>query len=245
MLDNLHATAEAWPLLAQGLWVTIQLTVMGSALSLVLAVVLGLMAGASNKALAIPGRIIIEFFRGTSLVVQLFFIFFVLPQLGVELPGMVVGVLALGLNYGAYSAEVVRGSIASVPRGQWEATTALSMSPVHRMRRVIFPQAWALMIPSLASLMVHLLKGTAIVSVILLRDFTFYLDQLTRQTDTFWAYAAVGLVGYFLLALILTLFMNALEARAKHRLGRGPSLREVLLPTPTNKNSLSTAGGGV
>ncbi|VXC06583.1 amino acid ABC transporter permease [Citricoccus sp. K5] len=245
MLDNLHATAEAWPLLAQGLWVTIQLTVMGSALSLVLAVVLGLMAGASNKALAIPGRIIIEFFRGTSLVVQLFFIFFVLPQLGVELPGMVVGVLALGLNYGAYSAEVVRGSIASVPRGQWEATTALSMSPVHRMRRVIFPQAWALMIPSLASLMVHLLKGTAIVSVILLRDFTFYLDQLTRQTDTFWAYAAVGLVGYFLLALILTLFMNALEARAKHRLGRGPSLREVLSPTPTNKNSLSTAGGGV
>ncbi|GAA1128130.1 amino acid ABC transporter permease [Citricoccus alkalitolerans] len=245
MLDNLQATAEAWPFLAQGLWVTIQLTVMGSALSLILAVVLGLMAGASHKALAIPGRIIIEFFRGTSLVVQLFFIFFVLPQLGVELPGMVVGVLALGLNYGAYSAEVVRGSIASVPRGQWEATTALSMSPIHRMRRVIFPQAWALMIPSLASLMVHLLKGTAIVSVILLRDFTFYLDQLTRQTDTFWAYAAVGLVGYFLLALILTLFMNALEARAKHRLGRGPSLREVISPTPTNKNSLSTAGGGV
>ncbi|WP_313817390.1 amino acid ABC transporter permease [Citricoccus sp.] len=245
MLDNLQATAEAWPFLVQGLWVTIQLTVMGSVLSLILAVVLGLMAGASNKALAIPGRIIIEFFRGTSLVVQLFFIFFVLPQLGVELPGMVVGVLALGLNYGAYSAEVVRGSIASVPRGQWEATTALSMSPVHRMRRVIFPQAWALMIPSLASLMVHLLKGTAIVSVILLRDFTFYLDQLTRQTDTFWAYAAVGLVGYFLLALILTLFMNALEARAKHRLGRGPSLREILSPMPTNKNSLSMAGGGV
>ncbi|NUL45736.1 amino acid ABC transporter permease [Cellulosimicrobium funkei] len=245
MLDNLHATAEAWPFLAQGLWVTIQLTVMGSALSLVLAVALGLMAGASNKALAIPGRVIIEFFRGTSLVVQLFFIFFVLPQFGLELPGMVVGVLALGLNYGAYSAEVVRGSIASVPRGQWEAATALSMSPIHRMRRVIFPQAWALMIPSLASLMVHLLKGTAIVSVILLRDFTFYLDQLTRQTNTFWAYAAVGLVGYFLLALVLTLFMNALEARAKHRLGRGPSLREVLSPTPTNKDALSTAGGGV
>ncbi|NUL46550.1 amino acid ABC transporter permease [Cellulosimicrobium funkei] len=245
MLENLQATAEAWPFLAQGLWVTIQLTVMGSALALLLAVILGLMAGANNKALAIPGRIIIEFFRGTSLVVQLFFLFFVLPQFGVELPGMVVGVLALGLNYGAYSAEVVRGSIASVPQGQWEATTALSMSPVHRMRRVIFPQAWALMIPSLASLMVHLLKGTAIVSIILLRDFTFYLDQLTRETNTFWAYAAVGLVGYFILALLLTLFMNALEARAKNRLGRGPSLREVLSPTPTNKDALSTAGGGV
>lgn len=246
MVENLQATAEAWPFLLQGLWVTIQLTVMGSALALVLALILGLMAGASHKALAIPGRIIIEFFRGTSLVVQLFFIFFVLPQFGVELPGMFVGVLALGLNYGAYCAEVVRGSIASVPRGQWEATTALSMSPVHRMRRVIFPQAWALMIPSLASLLVHLLKGTAIVSVILLQDFTFHLDQLRRVTDTFWSHAFVGLVGYFILALVLTLIMNALEARAKHKLGRGPSLREVLSPAPkTKEGALSTAGGGV
>ncbi|MCY1158625.1 MAG: ectoine/hydroxyectoine transporter permease subunit EhuC [Citricoccus sp.] len=245
MLENIQATVEAWPFLAQGLWVTIQLTVLGSALALVLAIILGLMAGAQHKALAVPGRIIIEFFRGTSLVVQLFFIFFVLPQFGVDLPGMVVGVLALGLNYGAYAAEVVRGSIASVPRGQWEATTALSMSPVHRMRRVIFPQAWALMIPSLASLMVHLLKGTAIVSVILLQDFTFHLDQLRRVTDTTWAYAVVGLVGYFVLALVLTLVMNALEARAKHRLGRGPSLREILSPTPTSKDNLSTAGSAI
>ncbi|HEY4615731.1 MAG TPA: amino acid ABC transporter permease [Citricoccus sp.] len=245
MLENLQDTAEAWPFLARGLWVTIQLTVLGSALALVLAIVLGLMAGAPNRLLSVPGRIIIEFFRGTSLVVQLFFIFFVLPQFGVELPGMFVGVLALGLNYGAYAAEVVRGSIASVPRGQWEATTALSMSPVHRMRRVIFPQAWALMIPSLASLMVHLLKGTAIVSVILLQDFTFHLDQLRRVTDTTWAYAVVGLVGYFVLALLLQLFMNALEARAKHRLGRGPSLREILSPTPPKKDTLSTVGGGV
>lgn len=245
MLENLQDTAEAWPFLARGLWVTIQLTVLGSALALVLAIVLGLMAGAPNRLLSVPGRIIIEFFRGTSLVVQLFFIFFVLPQFGVELPGMFVGVLALGLNYGAYAAEVVRGSIASVSRGQWEATTALSMSPVHRMRRVIFPQAWALMIPSLASLMVHLLKGTAIVSVILLQDFTFHLDQLRRVTDTTWAYAVVGLVGYFVLALLLQLFMNALEARAKHRLGRGPSLREILSPTPPKKDTLSTVGGGV
>jgi polar amino acid transport system permease protein len=101
------------------------------------------------------------------------------------------------------------------------------------------------MIPSLASLLVHLLKGTAIVSVILLQDFTFHLEQLRRTTDTFWAYAVVGLVGYFLLALVLTLGMNALEARAKHRLGRGPSLREILSPTPTNKDVLSAAGGGV
>ena len=138
---------------------------------------------------------------------------------------------------------MVRGSIESVPKGQWEATTALSMSPAHRMRRIIFPQAWALMIPSLASLLVHLLKGTAIVSFITLNDFTFHLDQLRRQTDTFFAYAGVGLVGYFILALVLTLGMNALEARAKHRLGRGPSLREVLSTAPSQKTLAGATGG--
>lgn len=243
MEQNLEALASAWPRLLDGLWVTLQLTFGGAALAMIVAVTLGLMAGSASRWLTIPSRIVVEFFRGTSLVVQLFWLFFVLPQLGLELDAMLVGVLALGLNYGAYAAEVVRGSIESVPKGQWEATTALSMSPAHRMRRIIFPQAWALMIPSLASLLVHLLKGTAIVSFITLNDFTFHLDQLRRQTDTFFAYAGVGLVGYFILALVLTLGMNALEARAKHRLGRGPSLREVLSTAPSQKTLAGATGG--
>ncbi len=243
MEQNLEALASAWPRLLDGLWVTLQLTFGGAALAMIVAVTLGLMAGSASRWLTIPSRIVVEFFRGTSLVVQLFWLFFVLPQLGLELDAMLVGVLALGLNYGAYAAEVVRGSIESVPKGQWEATTALSMSPAHRMRRIIFPQAWALMIPSLASLLVHLLKGTAIVSFITLNDFTFHLDQLRRQTDTFFAYAGVGLVGYFILALVLTLGMNTLEARAKHRLGRGPSLREVLSTAPSQKTLAGATGG--
>lgn len=243
MEQNLEALASAWPRLLDGLWVTLQLTFGGAALAMIVAITLGLMAGSASRWLTIPSRIVVELFRGTSLVVQLFWLFFVLPQLGLELDAMLVGVLALGLNYGAYAAEVVRGSIESVPKGQWEATTALSMSPAHRMRRIIFPQAWALMIPSLASLLVHLLKGTAIVSFITLNDFTFHLDQLRRQTDTFFAYAGVGLVGYFILALVLTLGMNALEARAKHRLGRGPSLREVLSTAPSQKTLAGATGG--
>nr|WP_245723691.1 ectoine/hydroxyectoine ABC transporter permease subunit EhuC [Microbacterium humi] len=215
------------PLVFEGLWVTIQLTIGGALLALVLAIGLGLLARAQNVVLRGIARVIIEFFRGTSLVVQLFWFFFVLPQLGVELPAMTAGILALGLNYGAYSAEVVRGSINAVPPGQWEATTALSMGRVHRMVRVIFPQAWALMIPSLNNLLIQLLKGTAIVSFITLGDLTFATDKLRNTTDTFFAYS-VGLVLYFLVAYALTLIMNALEVRAKHKLGRGESLREAL-----------------
>ena len=169
----------------------------------------------------------IEFFRGTSLVVQLFLFFFVLPQIGISMPPIVAGIIALGLNYGAYGAEVVRGSIAAVPTGQWEASTALSLSPVHRMRRIIIPQAWALMIPSLNNLLIQLLKGTAIVGFITLFDLTVALDKLRIATDVFFAYG-VGLLLYFVLAYILTLGMNALEVRAKHRLGQGESLREAL-----------------
>ena len=227
MIADLSALWAAVPQVLEGLGITVLLTVCGAILAFAIAVALGLLA--RSRAVLVRGlaRVVIEFFRGTSLVVQLFLFFFVLPQIGLSMPPIVAGVIALGLNYGAYGAEVVRGSIAAVPIGQWEASTALSLSPVHRMRRIIIPQAWALMIPSLNNLLIQLLKGTAIVGFITLFDLTVALDKLRIATDVFFAYG-VGLLLYFVLAYILTLGMNALEVRAKHRLGQGESLREAL-----------------
>ncbi|QEE61067.1 ectoine/hydroxyectoine ABC transporter permease subunit EhuC [Salinibacterium sp. dk2585] len=227
MDSNIEALVAALPRILDGVWITIQLTLGGAALAMVIAVVFGILARSPRTLVRGFARTVIEFFRGTSLVVQIFWFFFVLPQLGVELHPMAAGILALGLNYGAYAAEVVRGSINSVPTGQWEATTALSMTRAQRMRRVIFPQAWALMIPSLTNLLIHLLKGTAVVGTITIADLTFRLDSLQRDTNTFFAYG-LGLVIYFVLAYVLTLIMNALEVQAKHRLGRGESLKEAL-----------------
>jgi polar amino acid transport system permease protein len=227
LIADLSALWAAVPQVLEGLGITVLLTVCGAILAFAIAVALGLLA--RSRAVLVRGlaRVVIEFFRGTSLVVQLFLFFFVLPQIGLSMPPIVAGVIALGLNYGAYGAEVVRGSIAAVPTGQWEASTALSLSPVHRMRRIIIPQAWALMIPSLNNLLIQLLKGTAIVGFITLFDLTVALDKLRIATDVFFAYG-VGLLLYFVLAYILTLGMNALEVRAKHRLGQGESLREAL-----------------
>ncbi|TLP94182.1 ABC transporter permease subunit [Nesterenkonia salmonea] len=229
--------------LLAGLWTTVQLTLFGGILAFVIAITLGLLAGSPNGWLRIPARILIEFFRGISLVVLLFWLMFVLPQIWMRNPDLpfrdlvyntfLLGVIALGLNYGAYGAEAVRASLTTVASGQWEATTALSMSWPHKMRRVIFPQAWALMLPSLSNLWIHLLKGSAIAYIMpFVSDFTAELNQLRRPTDIWFSHAFVGLVVYFILALILTLFMQALEARAKHKLGRGPSLREILSPAP-------------
>ncbi|MDZ5077729.1 amino acid ABC transporter permease [Nesterenkonia sp. HG001] len=229
--------------LLSGLWTTVQLALYGGLLAFVVAVVLGLMAGSPSLWLRAPARIIIEFFRGISLVVLLFLLLYVLPQFWMRNPDLpfedlvrntfLLGVLALGINYGAYGAEAVRASLTTVPKAQWEATTALSMSWSHKMRRIIFPQAWALMLPSLANLWIHLLKGSAIAYIIpFVNDFTAELNNLRRPTDIWFSHAFIGLVVYFILALILTLFMQALEARAKHKLGRGPSLREILSPSP-------------
>lgn len=232
MTKHFEALAETWPRIWDGLLVTLGLTAGGAFLAMIIAVTLGLMARQHNIVIRGTARTIIEFFRGTSLVVQLLWLYFILPLLGVDLNVILVGVMALGLNYGAYAAEVIRGSINSVQSGQWEASTALSMSSFHRMRRIIFPQAWALMIPSLTNLLIHMLKGSAIVSYITIQDLTFHVDQLRLDTSTWFAYGLVGLGLYFIIAYILTLIMNMLEVRAKHRLGRGESLREMLSLKP-------------
>lgn len=237
-LDQLLARA---PLLWDGMWLTIQLTVVSGLIAFVLAIVFGLAAGNRRLILRIPARVIIEFFRGTSLLVQLFWLYYVLPLFGPQLDAFTVGVAALSLNYGAYAAEAVRASLTSVPQAQWEATTALSMSWPHKMRRIIFPQAWALMLPSLTNLWVHLLKGSSIVYIVGLNEYTFQILQLRRETDWFFAIAIVGLIGYFLFALLITWGMHLLEVRAKFRLGRGPSLREVLSLKPNLRVGAGTA----
>lgn len=242
-MDNLDQLISRAPLLWDGMWLTIQLTVISGFIAFILAIVFGLAAGSPKLILRAPARVIIEFFRGTSLLVQLFWLYYVLPLFGPQLDAFSVGVMALSLNYGAYAAEAVRASLTSVPRAQWEATTALSMSWPHKMRRIIFPQAWALMLPSLTNLWVHLLKGSSIVYVVGLSEYTFQILQLRRDTNWFFAIAIVGLIGYFLFALLITWGMHLLEVRAKFRLGRGPSLREVLSLKPTLRIGASAGVG--
>lgn len=230
------------PQLGEGILVTLELTIAGAALALIIAFILGLGARARTRWARVPSRVVVEFFRGTSLVVQIFWLYYVLPlpPFYVELDPLACGILALGLNYGAYAAEVVRGSINSVPTGQWEAATALDLGGVHRLRRVILPQAWPLMMPMFTNLLIQLVKGSALAAYITLHDLNFFIGELRKgTTDTVFAYT-VGLLLYFVFAYALTLIMNALEARAKNKVGQGPSLREILRVTPAR-----TAGAEV
>jgi len=160
----------------------------------------------------------VEIFRGTSLIVQLFWLYYALPivfkiELGSD---FWVGALAIGLNYGAYMSEIVRGSILAVAEGQSEAATALNMSPFQRMRFVIFPQALRMMLPEFGNYLIQMLKATSLVSLISLTDVLYYTD-IMRGND--WTIAPKAyfllLIFYFILALPLIWLTRKLEEISK------------------------------
>ena len=149
---------------------------------------------------------------------------------------MFAAVLALGLNIGAYGAEVVRGSIKAVPRAQYEATIALNFTPYQRMRRVLLPQGFALMLPPFGNLIIELMKGTAIVSLVGLVDLTRVSKNIQGSTGQTVASFTMALVLYFVVAQILQLAVRYGEWRVDRMLGRRlppePSLDTVAAGAP-------------
>lgn len=218
-MQDLELAAWADELLS-GLWVTVYVTLLSSVGALILSFVLGLLARMRKWAPRTAARVVIEFFRGTSLLVQLFWIYLVLPQLGIQFDPLAVAVIAFSLNFGAYGAEVVRGAINAVPKPQWEGCIALSLSPYLRMRRVILPQALPLMLPPFNNLLIQLLKSTPLVFLITLQDLTYVGDayRLSLGNEAF--IFPLLLLIYFLLSYLFTLLMRVLEVRAKERLGQ-------------------------
>lgn len=200
-------------LILGGAWVTVKLTVLGCALALCAAFIAGL--GRLSRFAMIRSATVayIEFFRGTSVFVQLFWAYFVLPLLGVPLSPMQAGILALGLNVGAYGAEVVRGAILAIPRAQLEACVAINLSRWQRMRHVILPQAIVLMLPTFGNNAIELLKGTAVVSLIAISDMTFEAQVVRTQTGNTAIPFLTILILYFALSGTITLGIRGLERR--------------------------------
>ncbi|MEW9669981.1 ectoine/hydroxyectoine ABC transporter permease subunit EhuC [Ammoniphilus sp. 3BR4] len=201
------------PPLLKGAWVTIQISLFSVFLGFILSFVFGLARLSNLKAIRFMAACYVEVIRGTSLLVQLFWVYFALPLLGVELSAMAAGVLALGMNMGAYGAEIVRSAILAIPKGQTEATIALNMTPLQRMRLVILPQAFVRMLPPFGNLMVELIKGTALVSLITLSDLTFQgmlLRTTTMQTTEIFTFL---LLIYFIITYPCTWGMRWLEQK--------------------------------
>lgn len=209
------------PRFATGTAYTVGLFLLSTVVAVACALIAGMGKLSKNWLIRWTAIVYIELFRGTSLLVQLYWIFFVLPLFGLTLAPFVAGFLSVGLNIGSYGAELVRGAIQAVPRGQWEAAYAISMSPAQRMRRIILPQAFVLMLPPWGNLLIELLKGTALVALISVTDLMFEARQI--NSSTFLSVQAFGtaLVIYYILArFLITPFMRWCERVMSRRLGR-------------------------
>lgn len=209
---------EIFAALLDGAGVTISVWFLAALLAVPVAIVAGAARLSRLPLVRMLAGVYIEFFRGTSALVQLFFLFFVLPFFGLPLSPFAAGVLALGLNEGSYGAEVVRGALQAVPKGQREAATVLGMSRWARFRRVIFPQALVLILPPAGNLAIDLLKLTSLVSLVTLSDITFEGQQLRLSAGDPLAVFGVLLVIYFVLATLIAAGFRVLERRARRGL---------------------------
>lgn len=214
MQDILSISQE----LSRGLFVTISILVASSLFAYFMGFASGLLRLSKHAVIRKLTGLYIELFRGTSLIVQLFWLYYAIPMLfGINLgSNWIIGVMAIGLNYGAYLSEVVRGSVEAVDNGQTEAAIALNMSNFQKMRYIILPQAVRMMLPEFGNYTIQMLKGTALVSLISLKDILYY-GNILRSSNLSQAplIYLVILIFYFILALPLIFLTRKAEGIAK------------------------------
>jgi polar amino acid transport system permease protein len=239
-------TQGLWELVLKGTWTTLQLLVLSALLGAVVSFTVGIARTHRRWIVRFLAGLYTEVFRGTSALVMIFWVFFVLPlSFGWQLVPLWAGTLALGLTYGAYGVEIVRGALEAVDPAQREGGIALGFTPGQRMRKILLPQAVPEMIPSFCNLLVELLKGTALVSVMGMGDLAFSgnLVRLALQ-ESAQIYTYVLLI-YFVIAFVLTRLMRGLEKRLKAGVGKEAgtesAARELKRAQTTG---VGAAGGG-
>jgi polar amino acid transport system permease protein len=154
------------PLLLTGLWVTVQLTILGTLIAAVLGLFFAVLRRLAIPLLSSAVSFFVVFVRGTPLLVQAYCAFFVLPAYGMSFDAFTTGAVVIGINYSAYMAEVYRSGIQGVPKGQWEAATALSLPPGRVWGRIILPQALRTVVPMLGNYFIQMFKDSAVLSAI-------------------------------------------------------------------------------
>ena len=212
------------PFLLMGIPVTLEVTFLAMAVAIPVAVLLALGRNSSHAWLHWPAGFVIELFRGSSALVQLFWGFYVLPFFGINLPALAAGVMVLGLNEGSYFSEVVRAGINAVAPGQREAAVTLGLSPVYRFFRITLPQALPVIIPPFGNALVTMLKFTALVSLVTIQDLSFRANLVGTSLGRSGPVYGLIIIIYFVLALALGGGAKLLERWVNWRTGRHAAL---------------------
>lgn len=207
--------AESLPVLAQAALLTLGVTAAGFAISIALGLALALLRRSRRRAIAVPAAASIEAIRGTPLLVQLYFIFFALPEYGIVLPGLVTGIAAIGIHYATYTSEAYRAGIDGVAAGQWQAANALGLTRMQAFRYIILPQAIPAILPALGNYLIAMFKDTPMLSAIAVVE----LMQRAKiiGSESFRYLEPITIVGLFFLAmsLVAAALVRALEGRLR------------------------------
>lgn len=214
MIDSsLQLALDSLPFLLKGAWWTVVLSLGGMFFGLLLGFGLALLRLYAYWPLRWLARIYVSFFRGTPLLVQLFMIYYGLPQLGIQLDPLPAALIGFSLNMAAYTAEILRAAIASIDRGQWEAAASIGMSHAQTLYRAILPQAARTALPPLGNSFISLVKDTALAATIQVPELFRQAQLITARTfEIFTMYLAAALI-YWLLASVLAFFQGRLEDR--------------------------------
>lgn len=224
-MEDLFLSSRQYELLWRGTTTTLQVLAGSFVLGSVMSLIFGVARLSTRKWIRGAALVYIEFARGVSAIILLFWVFFAVPILfGLpSIPAMVAGILALGLNMGAYGAEIVRGAIQSVPKGQSEATVSLNMTDRQRLRYIIIPEAIPTILPPYGNLTIEILKGTSLVSLITLSDLAFEAQKIRANrvlsddpVSTVVLYLNV-LVIYFIMAQVIAQVFKWAERRSARR----------------------------
>lgn len=205
---------EYLPFILGGLPYTLGISLASMVAAAVVGLVVGLLRASPHRSRWFPALAFIEFVRGISEVVQFYWIFFAFPVLlAIRIDPLTAAVIVIGMVQGAYTAEIVRGALLAVPKPQREATIALNFGRLDAMRHVIFPQAFATMLPSLGNIAVDIVKNTSIVSLVTVADLTFRVQSVRSQIGHSYLLYGLLMLIYLALAALIGWAFRGLERR--------------------------------
>ncbi|MBW5414480.1 cystine ABC transporter permease [Pseudomonas sp. MAG002Y] len=211
--SSLQLILDSLPFLLKGAVWTVLLSLGGMFFGLVLGFFLALMRLSQNMVVRAVARVYVSFFRGTPLLVQLFMIYYGLPEIGIQLDALPSALVGFSLNMAAYVCEILRAAIASIDRGQWEAAASIGMTRTQTLRRTILPQAARTALPPLGNSFISLVKDTSLAAVIQVPELFRQAQLITARTfEIFSMYLTAALI-YWVLASTLAALQNTLENR--------------------------------
>ncbi|QTM97979.1 ABC transporter permease subunit [Sediminibacillus dalangtanensis] len=201
------------PMITGGIKYTIPLTLISFAVGIVLALLTAMMRLSNSRFLRAPAIAYVSAIRGTPMLVQLFIVFYGMPSLNITIDPFPSAIIAFSLNVGAYASEIIRASILSIPKGQWEAGYTVGMSHSTTLKRIILPQAARVSIPPLSNTFISLVKDTSLASLILVTELFRRAQEIAARTYDFMLIYVEAAILYWVICFLLSLVQEAIERR--------------------------------